>query len=525
MIDKLTPEQEALIPVIRDEWIAHGLSTQPADRPEAEAGAAQAYEQAGLVPPRFFVWLDSPLAGAVAAWLLKNVPWDQVIGGWFADDATRDADEVAFDPGVAVEKELRQIAGPKARGPVAAGTAEDELHTLADDLGKDIVLTARQLLADRNLFLDATLRSVITQLHQQVFAYLRTQVTGMMDLDALLVNAEPVVEDLSAEACYGQFHQLYLQFLADEPDITLGDPRNAWDQVEERVRVVVTEALRDPEATVTTPPVQRTPLSRPEHAMALEVMRRVSEQRIQTTLDIPELTRRMKVDLDRKNWDQVREQVWNAVWGQHDAGWLSFYDFFRRACGIEACERLIGLSRVAKSAGWWWAMKDVVVLTERPTQLYRNPQGQLHNETDAALLYPDGFGVWSWNGTRVPQDLIEGKWSTEDILREPNAEIRRCAIEKFGWDRFIAEAKLKRVGREVKDPGNPGYTLGLYDVPEQIYETAVRVLLCTNATPERDGTRRRFGLTVPAHIKTPIEAAAWGFGLTADQYARTERAC
>ena len=30
MISKLTAKQEALLPVIRDEWLAHGLSTQPA---------------------------------------------------------------------------------------------------------------------------------------------------------------------------------------------------------------------------------------------------------------------------------------------------------------------------------------------------------------------------------------------------------------------------------------------------------------------------------------------------------------
>lgn len=33
-ITALTPEQEALMPVIRDKWIALGLSTAPADRPD-----------------------------------------------------------------------------------------------------------------------------------------------------------------------------------------------------------------------------------------------------------------------------------------------------------------------------------------------------------------------------------------------------------------------------------------------------------------------------------------------------------
>lgn len=39
-LSRLTAEQEALMPAVRDEWIDHGLSCQPADRAEAERGVA-----------------------------------------------------------------------------------------------------------------------------------------------------------------------------------------------------------------------------------------------------------------------------------------------------------------------------------------------------------------------------------------------------------------------------------------------------------------------------------------------------
>src|SRR5690606_19368325 len=64
---RLTPEQEALLSVVRDEWLAVGLSTEPADRSRAEAGVVAAYRAAGLEPPATVIWLDSPLAGAIAA--------------------------------------------------------------------------------------------------------------------------------------------------------------------------------------------------------------------------------------------------------------------------------------------------------------------------------------------------------------------------------------------------------------------------------------------------------------------------
>ena len=140
------------------------------------------------------------------------------------------------------------------------------------------------------------------------------------------------------------------------------------------------------------------------------------------------------------------------------------------------------------------------------------------------MRWPDGWAIYAWHGTRVPADLIETGWDTARILREANSEIRRCAIERMGWDQFVAEADLKQVGATVPDPGNPGQALALYDVPERIYgDVDIRVLLCTNGTIERDGTRRRFGLTVPATITDPIAAAAWGYNIAPELYATAAR--
>jgi len=184
-----------------------------------------------------------------------------------------------------------------------------------------------------------------------------------------------------------------------------------------------------------------------------------------------------------------------------------------------------GHAAIGRNAYWWWAYRDHAILTERPTELHRDPLGRLHCETGPAMSWPDGWGFHAWHGTRVPASLIEQGWTTKEIFAEPNAEIRRCAIERMGWDEFIIAAQLERVGAPVPDPGNPGFHLALYDVPERIFDEPVRVLLCANATPERDGTRRRFGLTTPASCKDPIEAAAWTFDVPADVYRQLDRAC
>jgi hypothetical protein len=133
----------------------------------------------------------------------------------------------------------------------------------------------------------------------------------------------------------------------------------------------------------------------------------------------------------------------------------------------------------------------------------------LHSADGMAVTYRDGWGLWCWHGRRVPRWVIENA-SVSRIAAEPNVEIRRCAIEALGWERFIRDAGLTLVG-SCPDPGNPGMELELYDVPERLWGSQVRVLLAWNGTVELDGSRRRFGLTVPAGITSPLAAAAWTY--------------
>lgn len=74
-IDSLNPEQEALLDVYAQRWIAIGLSTAPADRPRAEDAIRRAYIVGGLKPPRCR-WVGSPVAlltGATADDVAKAV--------------------------------------------------------------------------------------------------------------------------------------------------------------------------------------------------------------------------------------------------------------------------------------------------------------------------------------------------------------------------------------------------------------------------------------------------------------------
>jgi hypothetical protein len=193
--------------------------------------------------------------------------------------------------------------------------------------------------------------------------------------------------------------------------------------------------------------------------------------------------------------------------------------------GVPECQRMAGQMLTALSAGWWWCLSGFAVITDRPAELYRDALGALHCETGAAIRYPDGWGFYCWHGRRVPEWVIAAP-TLERIAAEENVEIRRCAIESLGWEKFTGQLTERGTlprPQVAPDPGNPDQDLFLYIVPQDLWGANVKLLLCTNGSTERDGTRRRYGLTVPASMRDPVEAAAWTYGLTRDEYARAQR--
>src|SRR5688500_20382768 len=75
-IDKLTEEQIARFPEWVEKWVKIGLSTEPANFDEAEAGVRGCYRAAGLAEPKVVLRMGSPLGavlgGCYAVMLLRG---------------------------------------------------------------------------------------------------------------------------------------------------------------------------------------------------------------------------------------------------------------------------------------------------------------------------------------------------------------------------------------------------------------------------------------------------------------------
>jgi hypothetical protein len=222
-----------------------------------------------------------------------------------------------------------------------------------------------------------------------------------------------------------------------------------------------------------------------------------------------------------------------AFRSQHEAAWIGYYDARRRAgFGGYASADLGELdvwAALATSAGWWWPGEGLCVMAERPVEVHTEPlvgshhgELRLHCGDGPAIGFADGFGANVLHGTLVPEWVLSGP--TPSLIRaEPNVEVRRSAIERLGWDAYLRDGGLTLAG-SCPDPGNPGAALELYDdIPGQGRAAPGRILVVTNGTPEPDGRRRRYGISVPGDLDNPVDAAAWTYGLTGELYATLAR--
>ena len=157
--------------------------------------------------------------------------------------------------------------------------------------------------------------------------------------------------------------------------------------------------------------------------------------------------------------DSVRDSVHDSVlasvyarcdwWfgnGQHDAPWCAYLNFFREAAGlITQTDHAEPHREIVESAGWFSPYQQICWIAERHRRLRLNQRGQLHSHDGMAVEYPDGWGVWEWNGVRVDEQIIlqPDTLTPEQIATETNAQVRQVMVERVGIERVCQMFKAQ----------------------------------------------------------------------------------
>ena len=136
-------------------------------------------------------------------------------------------------------------------------------------------------------------------------------------------------------------------------------------------------------------------------------------------------------------------------------------------------------------------------------------QNRIHREDGPALEWPHSK-IYAWHGLKVPKSVATQpeKITVGAINAQKNIEVRRVMIERFGYERYISDMPViheDATGKLRRCFDSKGQRAGVVEV--------------VNGTKEPDGTRNTYFLSVPPECRTAIEAVAWTYGLTAEEYA------
>src|SRR5207245_1296627 len=138
-------------------------------------------------------------------------------------------------------------------------------------------------------------------------------------------------------------------------------------------------------------------------------------------------------------------------WAQDAERRFAFLALCRDALGIRysnvASRRLDLWIDVMQSCGGWWPFEELCIISDRPRTLRWDDQGRLHHPSEAAVEFRDGFPLYMWHGTQVPDAWIvePDRLDVRAALMWRNVEQRRAALEIIGWKRVLERVPTRTI--------------------------------------------------------------------------------
>ena len=380
-IGLLTPEQEALLPAIRQEWQTNGLRADPVDWGAAERALTGLYEWAGLKDP-IFIHFSSPMGCELA---------------------------------------LNYMA-----------ILEDYLRGLRGELGRHLSANLRGLSAER--FLGDFPKQLISQIFVP-FGGVRERLTKLIEVEEPASNIHggiildgprrpPLPGGLRSDA---RFERMMHRRHKDPLEKGLWAGLN-WDIA----------ALHNSRSMLLS--IRRQllePLWEQQVRLAEQFIDQLSEEFFNPNRQVLEDENRGTF---HSNWRYTT--IGPSGLGQLEGHWIAYYSF-ARSIGVEYPAReQEGLelhTEIARQCFFWYPFDGLCMLSNRPASISLDQRGRLHCEDGPALKFYDAWNIYAWHGVRVPSWIIlrPDAITAKQILSEFNMERRRVMMYLYGLERAL----------------------------------------------------------------------------------------
>ena len=409
-INKLTLEQEKLIPICRDKWIQIGLKTGESDFNTFEKNIKLAYEKANIKFPDKIIRVQSPIVGAIASSIsdriLNNIPFIL----FSINDKNKKINITSHAVGGTVRGTVRVAVGDAA-GDAVRGAVEDAVGGAVRGAVEDAVVGAVE---------DAVGGTVEDAVGGAVGGAVR---------GAVGVAVGGAVGDAVEDAVGGVVRGAVVGAVGDAAgdavrgaveDAVRGAVRGA---VGGTVEDAVVDAVRGAVEDAVGGAVRGAVRGAVEDAVGGAVVKLIT-----------------KTKLTFHNW--LGGQYWVGGWYWGNAFSSYFIDYCKLEVSDDIRERFEIYKALNSSVNYIWCNKDFVMVCERPKSINLNLSGQLHSITEHSIEYPDGWGIYSFNGITISNSLfdklINKKYTFKEWTKEKNEETKSLVLafyeEKFGGE-------------------------------------------------------------------------------------------
>ena len=235
-------------------------------------------------------------------------------------------------------------------------------------------------------------------------------------------------------------------------------------------------------------------------------------------------------EVENKVWNEVENEVENKVENNKllvyftnyyndigSFGWMSYYDYFINNNIITIPTNLKTLFNKYKSylSNNQYTMvqgRDFVVVCPLPLRLSRNHLGNMHNLTDYAIEWEDGYKLAYVDGVYIDYELFE-KFRTKSLTYQElvsinNIEQRYVMLKYYGTDKLLKESKSI-----LLDTGKNG--IKLYSLPGLINNKQLKLLRYNCPS-----TGREYISFVPYEMEKANSAMAWKHNITEEEYMK-----
>lgn len=163
------------------------------------------------------------------------------------------------------------------------------------------------------------------------------------------------------------------------------------------------------------------------------------------------LHRQMRDKLGNETENKVTKRMGSHLrrsWGNclQPEGLFEYVSLLDFCAGVLNCQydrdKWELLQAIVKYCGWIYTFEGICLACDRPIKLSFDSQQRLHAEGEPALLFADGYSLYSYHGVTLPEKygkLHPHQWRSQWLLEENNVELRRVLMQGIGYGRICQE--------------------------------------------------------------------------------------